>query len=371
MKFTLQVIGATALLAFGIAEQGQGRGFGGARGGGYAGARGAAYGGSRGGTYVGPRGTRVTAGSRGGVAVGPYGGVHAGGARGARVTTPSGRTYSTGSRGRATVGPYGGVRASGARGAAAVGPYGGAAVGRRGGVAVGGARGVAVGHATRYYSPATFRSRAAVVRGGYYGGYFTPGWYGVHRAAWRPARWVVPNVWFAPPWPTVSVFCGITAPPIDYDYGSNVVIENNYVYLNGDEIASAEAYAAKAEKSAARGRRVKPEEDDDWQPLGVFGLIQGEEKVAQNIFQLAVNKDRLVRGNYYNAVADENTPVYGSVNLKSQRVSWSIGKKKDIVFEAGLDNLTQEETPVLVHYGKESTQQMMLVRLEKPKDQKK
>jgi hypothetical protein len=362
MRFTFHVIGAAALLAFGMAEQGQGRGFGGARGGAYAGSRGAAYGGSRGGTYTGPRGTTVTAGRRGGVAVGPYGGVHAGGARGARVTTPSGRTYTTGSRGRATVGPYGGVRASGTRGRAAVGPYGG--------VAVRGGRGVAVGHATRYYSSATLRTRGAVVRGGYYGGYFTAGWYGVHRTAWRPARWVVPNVWLAPAWPTVSVFCGITAPPISYDYGSNMVIENNNVYMLGDQVATAEEYAAKAQKSARRGRQAKPKEDDVWQPLGVFGLIQGEEKVAQNIFQLAVNKDRIIRGNYYNAVADENTPVYGSVNLKSQRASWSIGKKKDIVFEAGLDNLTKAETTVLVHYGKESTQQMMLVRLEEPKDKK-
>jgi hypothetical protein len=40
------------------------------------------------------------------------------------------------------------------------------------------------------------------------------------------------------------------------------------------------------------------------------------------------------------------------------------------VFEAGLNNLTQNETTVLVHYGKDRTQQMMLVRLEEPKDGK-
>jgi len=362
MRFSIQLVGAAALLAFGMAEQAKARGFGGARGG----------------RYVGPRGGTVTAGRAGGVAVGPYGGVHAGGARGVRVTTPTGRTYTSGSRGRATVGPYGGVRAYGAHGRVATGPYGGVAAGRRvgvaarpyGGVAVRGARGVTYGHATRYYGAGYIGNRAAVVRRGYYGGMFTTGWYGIHTRAWRPARWVVPNFWVAPAWPAVSVFCGIPAQPILYDYGSNVVIENNYVYVNGDEVASAEDYAGQAEKIAARGRRIKPGEDDAWQPLGVFGLIQGEEKEAQNIFQLAVNKARVVRGNYYNAIADENLPVYGSVNRKSQRIAWSIGKKKKVVYETGLDNLTKDQTPVLVHYGKKRTQQMLLVRLDKPEKEK-
>lgn len=58
--------------------------------------------------------------------------------------------------------------------------------------------------------------------------------------------------------------------------------------------------------------------------------------------------------------------VYGSVEPKTQRVAWSIGEKKDIVFEAGLSNLTQDQTTILAHYGKERTRQMTLVRLEEP-----
>jgi hypothetical protein len=99
---------------------------------------------------------------------------------------------------------------------------------------------------------------------------------------------------------------------------------------------------------------------------GGFGMIQGEEKVAQHIFQLAVNKGCVVRGNYYDAVADSTLPVCGSVDPKTQRVAWSIGEKKTIVFETGLENLTQEQITVLVHYGKERTEQMVLVRLEEP-----
>ena len=58
---------------------------------------------------------------------------------------------------------------------------------------------------------------------------------------------------------------------------------------------------------------------------------------------------------------DTTTPVYGSVDKKTQRAAWTIGKKKDRVFEAGLYNLTAAEAPVLVHIGTDKTQQWLLV----------
>jgi hypothetical protein len=105
-------------------------------------------------------------------------------------------------------------------------------------------------------------------------------------------------------------------------------------------------------------------------PLGVFGLVQGEEQVAENIFQLAINREGVVRCNYYDALADNNLKVYGSLDKKTQRVAWSVGEKKEVVFEAGLNNLTQLRTTILVHYGKERTLQMMLVRIEQPAEKK-
>jgi hypothetical protein len=228
-----------------------------------------------------------------------------------------------------------------------------------------------VGYGTRYVSPATLRTNAAVVRGGYYGGAFTRGWYRGYPGAWWPARWRVANYWTAPTWLAVGGFIGITAAPIVYDYGSAVVIENNNVYVNGEQTVTAPQYAQQAIDFADAGREAEPAGEDEWQPLGVFGLVQGDERLSQNIFQLAVNKKGVVRGNYYDAVADNNLPVYGSVDKKSQRVAWSVGKKKTVVFEAGLNNLTQDQTTVLVHYGKDETRQLALVRLEEPKEESK
>jgi hypothetical protein len=46
-----------------------------------------------------------------------------------------------------------------------------------------------------------------------------------------------------------------------------------------------------------------------------------------------------------------------------------VGDNKETVYEAGIYNLTQQEAPVLVHYGKERTQQWTLVRLKQPEGQ--
>ncbi len=314
------------------------------------------------GTAVNGYGGAAAVGHRGGVAVGPGGGVVAGGSRGGVAVGPGGGVMAGASRGGIAATPWGGVTAGGYRGGVAVGPAGG--------VVAGGAR--VVGHSTGYWSPTYIHGAAVGIRTGGYYPYFNRGWYVGHPAAWIAPRWVIGyNLWAPPVWGTVATFCGITAPPVDYDYGGTVVIQDDNVYVNGEPAGSAADYAAQAVTIADTGRAAQPAENEEWQPLGVFGLIQGDEKVAQRIFQLAVNKDGVIRGNYYDAVADSNTPVYGSVDKKTQRVAWSIGEKKDIVFETGLPNLTKDESTVLIHYGKDSSQQMILVRLPEPKDDKK
>jgi hypothetical protein len=285
----------------------------------------------------------------------------------------------TASRGGAAIGP-GGAVAGGARVGTAVGPAGrvsGAA--RYGAVAnpyaaYGAAsRGVAVrgaaGHYTAYRGGAVLRTQGVAVRTGFTGyHYFNAGWYRAHPAAWRAAAWAAPVYWRWVPYATIATFCGYAAAPVVYDYGSTVVYEDNSVYYNGEAVATAEEYALQASDVAAVGLAARPAEDEEWQPLGVFALVQGEEQEATNIFQIALNKDGVIRGNYYNGLTDTTVPINGSVEKRTQRAAWVIGDKKDTVYETGLGNLTQEETSVLVHFGKEQTQQWTLVRLEPPKE---
>ena len=82
-----------------------------------------------------------------------------------------------------------------------------------------------------------------------------------------------------------------------------------------------------------------------------------------------VELDGILRGNYYDALSDTTVPVYGAVDRKTQRAAWTIGDRKDTVYETGIANLTEPETTMLVHFGKDRTQQWTLVRLEKPQGQ--
>jgi hypothetical protein len=175
-------------------------------------------------------------------------------------------------------------------------------------------------------------------------------------------------VWTYPTWGVLVPYLGFTAQPYTYDYGTDVVYQNNTVYVGGQSAGTPEQYAQQAITLADAGVAANAPPSEDWKPLGVFALAQGDDKTSNNVFQLAVNKDGIIRGNYYDGLADTTTEVYGSVDKKTQRAAWTIGKKKDRVFEAGVYNLTQAEAPCLVHIGTEQTQQMLLVRMDPPKD---
>jgi hypothetical protein len=261
------------------------------------------------------------------------------------------------------IGPGGSI-GSAYKGGVAFGP---------GGVVAGGTKvgaGVGYGRAGTYYaSTATLRTQGTYIRNnyGYYRTTFNPGWYTRHPGAWYAAGWAAGNVWRAATWPSIASYCAYPVYPVYYDYGSTVVYQDNRVYINGTDYASAADYAGQAIDYADAGRQAKASDKEEWEPLGVFALVQEDEKTSYKIFQLAINKQGILRGNYYDALADNTLPIYGSVDKKTQRAAWSIGDKKDIVYEAGIANLTKAETPVLVHFGRDNTQQFILVRLEEKK----
>jgi hypothetical protein len=323
--------------------------FSGSRSGGAAwGSRGAAAGGTYDRNYEGSRGGSVsTEGYRGG-AVTPWGGA-AGRGRETTITGPDGRSYSSASRSGAAWNHFptdGGLSRYSSFG------------------------GVAVGHSTTYWSHSSMTTRAGYVRTsfGYYGA-FRGNWYGLHPAAWRPTAWAVgADAWAVASWATLSSFWWSAAElPVYYDYGNTVVYQNNNVYVNGSDAGTAEQYAEQATTLATQGAQANPPATDQWQSFGVFALVQGEEKTSNNIFQLAANQAGTIRGNYYDGLMDTTTPVYGSIDKKTQRAAWTIGKKTDRVFETGVYNLTHDQTPVLVHFGKDRTQQWLLVRMQQPK----
>jgi hypothetical protein len=201
---------------------------------------------------------------------------------------------------------------------------------------------------------------------------FTPNWYRRYPGAWFAAGWATGAVWRAATWGGAASYVGypVDTTPVYYDYGDNVTYQDGDVYY-GDQVAASEAdYAQQATQIADTGRQVQPPDDTQWQPLGVFAMTKGDETTSNDIFQFALNKDGVVRGNYYNAVTDSTTPVYGSLDKKAQRLAWTIGDQKTPVYETGLYNLTLEQTTLLAHYGPDRTEQYNLFRIEQPKEDK-
>ncbi len=191
-----------------------------------------------------------------------------------------------------------------------------------------------------------------------------------HPGAWRAAAWTAAAVWAATSWAAVSSTCGYPETYADYDYGTTVVYEGDQVYYDGQPVATAEEYMEQAVAIADVGEKAQPTEKEDWVSLGVFGMVKGEETEANQIFQLAIDKDGILRGNYYDALSDTTLPVHGSVDKKLQRAAWTVGDRKDTVYETGIGNLTEQETTMLVHFGKDRTQQWTLIRLEQPEEGK-
>jgi len=161
-----------------------------------------------------------------------------------------------------------------------------------------------------------------------------------------------------------------------YWYGTDLTYVGNDVCLNGQPIASADEYFQSAADLVQTGAAAqvpsqpqptsnsgKDSANAEWLPLGVFEAVPAGEKSSKMLMQLAVNKQGIIRGNYFNTGDDNTQLIQGAVDKQTARVAWVVADKKDVVFDTGLYNLTQDESPILVHFGKDKNEQWTLIRL--------
>ena len=101
-------------------------------------------------------------------------------------------------------------------------------------------------------------------------------------------------------------------------------------------------------------------------PLGVFALTAEGVNASSMYLQLAVSKEGVIAGTFYNESTGTTHPVEGMVDEETQRAIWKAadGTNPDLVMETGIYNLTQDQADVLVHFGPEQTQTALLVRLD-------
>lgn len=197
---------------------------------------------------------------------------------------------------------------------------------------------------------------------------YSRSWYRRYPGAWRARRWAYGDAWAWATWASLYGWFGYDAwEPIYYDYGGTINYQDGSVYVNGQDAGTSDQYYQQAQDLAATGATTEAANDDEsWLPLGVFSMTHGDQSKTNLVLQLAVNKQGILRGNYTDtALANDSRPVHGSVDKKTQRAAWTIGKNTDNVIETGIYNLTKDEAPVLVHFGKDRTEQWVLVRLKK------
>jgi hypothetical protein len=179
------------------------------------------------------------------------------------------------------------------------------------------------------------------------------------------------NYWSFAAWPAVTGWVDYGwSQPVYYNYGDNVYYQDDQVYYGDQPVASTEEYAQQAAAIVANVPAAEPAADD-WMPLGVFAITSdGKPADAEPTMylQLAVSKQGLINGTLQNTATDSVQPVKGMVDKETQRAAWTIKDKSTPIMETGLGNLTQETTPALVHFGDGTTQQWLLVRLDKPQE---
>jgi hypothetical protein len=199
--------------------------------------------------------------------------------------------------------------------------------------------------------------------------YYHGDWYRRYPDAWFASGWAAGAAWQACTWSNAALYCGYGAvEPMYYDYGNNITYQDNSVYVNGQSVGTGEEYYNQAATIASTGASAQASSDGDWMPLGVFALTKSDTTKSDVTIQLAVNKDGVIRGNSTDTQTDKNQVIQGSVDKQTQRVAFTVGDNTENVVETGLYNLTKDEAPCLIHFGKDKTEQWLLVRLQKPAD---
>jgi hypothetical protein len=188
------------------------------------------------------------------------------------------------------------------------------------------------------------------------------GWWG-NAGAWYPPNWSAATGWAFAGTAAISGLLGLTVGALS-SVPAPVVYQGDTVVVNGQPYCSAEQYYDQALQLAMT--QPPAVVSDDWQPLGVFGLATPGSPQATMMLQLAINQNGQIAGNYLNQVTGETATISGWMDSNTQRVTFMIGNNNNIVYDTSLPALMQGETTLLVHYGAENTQQMVLVRVPQP-----
>jgi hypothetical protein len=164
----------------------------------------------------------------------------------------------------------------------------------------------------------------------------------------------------------------VPSDPVYLDYGANVIYEGDTVYVD-DQPVPAEQFDKPILEAAENVKQPlpplppsNPNQPAEWMPLGVFALAQEDRGDPVMFFQLSINQQGTISGAFQSTITNDTRPIAGQVDKASQRAAWRIGDNTETIFETTLGNLTQDVSPIAVHFGNSRTQTWLLVRMPEP-----
>jgi hypothetical protein len=156
-----------------------------------------------------------------------------------------------------------------------------------------------------------------------------------------------------------------------YGPGANIYYQGDYVYYDGQQYEPIDAYYDRIYALAHSVPNVDAAaaESMEWQPLGVF-VATDDERSGERSLQIAVTREGIIGGTYYNSGNGHVHPISGMVDKHSQRAAWAFadGEHPKVVFETSIFNLTKDQVTMMVHFGPraDETEVWNLVRMEEP-----
>lgn len=180
---------------------------------------------------------------------------------------------------------------------------------------------------------------------------------------WRPAAWATLATWGNWGWST----------PYYYDYDGSVypitVAESTSTFPYSTTTISSQSVPTQLTQS----EQTMAGTGGDWLPLGVFAVVSDYAAAsnanaaaqANRFIQLAINRSGEISGVLYNSAVDTAHNLAGMVDPNSQKAYWTMTDRANSpIASTGIYNLTEDETPINVHFADGSDQAWVLVRLQ-------
>lgn len=187
------------------------------------------------------------------------------------------------------------------------------------------------------------------------------GYVGIGANWWRPAAWATLANWGAWNWST----------PYYYDDGGYsypiTTTESTYAYPSTTTTTTSQPMVTQpVQTQPQQNVQTTAATTEEWLPLGVFAVANDANAAAQTnrFMQLAINRSGEIAGVLYNYITDDAQDLTGMVDANTQKAYWSLDDQMDSpIASTGIYNLTEDQTPINVHFADGTDQTWVLVRL--------